>query len=167
MVQDSVYCFEAKGALDIAASKSHKIPGLKAFLEAQAKSYEEYYEDLYKEWHIKSANGICLNSACQNYVDELTSVAKDYDPIYLVAACIPCAKLWPWLGQELHNSQHNFGCYGTWVDENFNPTSVSYKKLEAFVNAAYVEKMIDEATLTKIYSTCMQCEADFFGSATA
>lgn len=54
-----------------------------------------------KEWHIEDISGIKLGEACSNYVNHLGNVTNNFEPIYIVAALLPCVKLWPWIGEEI------------------------------------------------------------------
>ena len=60
-----------------------------------------YTKKMFDQWHIAYGPAIKLGSACEKYNNDIRNVAITMDPIYLVAALIPCAKLWPWLGQQL------------------------------------------------------------------
>lgn len=60
---------------------------------------------MFNTWHIEDPNGIILGPACANYVNHLYDVANNTDPIYMVVALTPCAKLWPWLGGQINATQ--------------------------------------------------------------
>ncbi|KAL3888071.1 hypothetical protein ACJMK2_000453 [Sinanodonta woodiana] len=164
MVQDSIYCYKSKVSIDTAAAKATD-PILKAFLETQSESYKTYYEVLFKLWHIRDPSGIELNKACQDYVDLEKKVAEKMDPLYLVVALIPCYKLWPWLGQEISDPQHDVGVYESWVKSNLDPSYDGYKKLEQIIDDAYLLGEIDKKQALAIYKGCMTGEANFFNSA--
>ncbi|CAC5425770.1 unnamed protein product [Mytilus coruscus] len=163
MVQDSVYCQRVTDSLKVAAERE-KCGPLKRFLEQQKNDYEEYYEDLFKNWHIRDGKAIGLGKECQEYVDTVAGVADKDDAHYMLVALIPCGRLWPWIGQKLKEANHCFGAYTDWVNTNFKPTSEGYKKLEVLVNAALAKKKIEKQKALNIYSKCMNGEADFFGS---
>ncbi|OWF39042.1 uncharacterized protein LOC110465552 [Mizuhopecten yessoensis] len=160
MVQDSVYCYKAKGSIDVAASRAQE-GDLKAYLQKESGSYESYYQDLFTKWHIKDATGIDLDPACQSYAEYEHLVASTKDTIYMIVAMIPCMKLWPWLGQQLQTFNH--GVYTDWYNANFDPTYDGYKQLDEFVDTAGTT--IDKETALKVYSRCMEGEYEFFNSA--
>jgi len=60
-----------------------------------------FAKNLFEQWHIADASGIDLGNACDGYVKHERNVATTMDPIYLVVAMIPRAKVWPWLGRHL------------------------------------------------------------------
>ncbi|XP_052075267.1 uncharacterized protein LOC127712709 isoform X1 [Mytilus californianus] len=162
-VQDAVYCQKAQESLSVAAKREEMGP-LKIFLEHESTDYKSYYEDLFDKWHIRDGEAIYLGKECQEYVDTVADVASKDDAYYMLVALIPCARLWPWLGQQLTAAKDDFGAYTDWVNSNFNPSSEGYKKLEVRVNAAFSKQEIDEKKALSIYSKCMNGEAGFFGS---
>lgn len=162
-VQDSVYCYYSKQSMDTAAERATN-QSLKAFFEARAKSYDTYYKSLFKEWQIQNPSGIQLGSACAGYVNHIHNVATSMDPIYLVPALIPCARLWPWIGGQMGAKTENFGVYTKWVRENLDPDSHGYEKYEAVINEAYKDGHIDKQIALKIYTLSMQGEVAFFSS---
>ncbi|XP_045192634.2 uncharacterized protein LOC123548979 [Mercenaria mercenaria] len=164
MVQDSVYCYLVKTNLDLAATRVKNNSQLKQFLEARSSSYEKYYKALFKAWHISNANGISLGTAIAGYMKHLDNVASKMDPIYLVAALIPCARLWPWLGGQIGADTGNFGVYNKWVTENLNPGSHGYEKYEAVINNAAEQGLIDSQMALQVYTRSMQGEVGFFSS---
>ncbi|VDI32425.1 Hypothetical predicted protein [Mytilus galloprovincialis] len=147
----------------VAAKRAEMCP-LKIFLDHESSSYKSYYEDLFDKWHIRDGKAIELGKECQEYVDTVADVASKDDAYYMLVALIPCARLWPWLGQQLTAAKDNFGAYTDWVNSNFDPSSKGYKKLEVRVNAAFSNKQIDRNKALNIYSKCMTGEAGFFGS---
>ncbi|CAC5425173.1 unnamed protein product [Mytilus coruscus] len=163
MVQDSVYCQRVADSLEVAA-EGEKCGPLKRFLEERKSSYERYYEDLFKLWHIRDGKAIGLGPECQFYVDTVAGVADKDDAHYMLVALIPCGRLWPWLGQKLNEAEHCFGAYTDWVNSNLNPNSKGYKTLQDMVNAAVSGRKIDKKKAMDIYSKCMNGEAGFFGS---
>ncbi|XP_052074199.1 uncharacterized protein LOC127712047 [Mytilus californianus] len=169
-MQDAVCCLKAHEPLSVAAKRAEMSP-LKIFLEHESSDYKSYYEDLFDKWHIRDGEAIYLGKECQEYVDTVADVASKDDAYYMLVALIPCARLWPWLGQQLTAAKvckivinDDFGAYTDWVNSNFNPSSEGYKKLEVRVNAAFSKQEIDEKKALSIYSKCMNGEAGFFGS---
>jgi len=88
---------------------------LKGFLY---RPFTRYTKALFDEWHIADASGIELGAACENYVNHERNVATTMDPIYLVVAMIPCAKLWPWLGQQIGADTVYVLCVQKWYNRD-------------------------------------------------
>ncbi|XP_052799156.1 uncharacterized protein LOC128230756 [Mya arenaria] len=100
MLQDSVFCYEASKNIAIAESNTTD-PFIKQFLQEQFQAYQDYYQALFNTWHIENVSGIKLGQACSAYIAHEHEVAMHYNSVYFVVALIPCAKLWPWIGQQI------------------------------------------------------------------
>ncbi|KAL4235151.1 hypothetical protein ACF0H5_006789 [Mactra antiquata] len=162
MVQDSVYCYHSMKVLAIANSKVKDDPTLKQFFNKTYASYQVYTSELLKAWHIGEPTTIDLGPACSNYVNHLYDVARNMEPIYLVVAMTPCAKLWPWIGVQLNTSTGNFGVYTDWVKENFNENSKGYQKYDIVIDSAQKRGLIDQTKALDVYSKSMDNEVAFF-----
>lgn len=46
-----------------------------------------------------------MGEAAKTYADYELEVSIKMDPIYSLIAMIPCAKLWPWIGEQLRPSE--------------------------------------------------------------
>ncbi|KAL3858877.1 hypothetical protein ACJMK2_009126 [Sinanodonta woodiana] len=103
MVQDYVYCFRCKESIDTAAGKEQD-PTLKDFLEKRSEYYMKYYQELFTSWHIIDPAGIALSEACDEYAALDKEVAETMISLYFIVSMIPCAKLWPWLGQQISSN---------------------------------------------------------------
>ncbi|KAH3819073.1 uncharacterized protein LOC127831628 [Dreissena polymorpha] len=163
MVQDSVFCFKAQGNIDIAVTNATDAI-LRKFLEARSESYKAYYQSLFDTWHIEDASGIKLGTECTEYVNHEHNVATTMNSIYFVVAMIPCAKLWPWIGQQINAIGGSFGVYDEWVKANFNPDSSGVEKYEKLINTAEQDGHIDRKIALDVYTASMKGEAGFFGS---
>ncbi|KAL3858875.1 hypothetical protein ACJMK2_009124 [Sinanodonta woodiana] len=163
MVQDSVYCFHSKESIDTAAGKATD-PGLKDFLEKRSASYTKYYQELFTSWHIRDPAGIDLSKACAEYAALEKEVAETMISLYLIVALIPCAKLWPWLGQQISTPPKKFGVYESWVNTNLDPNYDGYKKLDKIIDDAFLVGAIDKNEAVRVYNGCMTGEANFFNS---
>ncbi|XP_045192636.1 uncharacterized protein LOC123548980 [Mercenaria mercenaria] len=164
MVQDPLYCYIVNKVLDFAATRVKNNPELKEFFEARSSSCEMYYKALLKEWHISNVTGISAGTAIVGYLKHLYIVPYKLDPIYVVVALIPRARLWPWLGGQIDAETRNFGVYSKWVTENLNPGSRGYEKYEAVINNAAEQGLIDSQKALQVYTRSMQGEVDFFSS---
>lgn len=157
VVQDAVYCYHAKEALDVMTGRTRNENFV--FFAEESASYRSYYEAMFKDWSIGEPDGIHLNSAAAEYVDRLRQVAKSdrMNPVYYFIASLPCLRLWPWIGGNIENGK-NSGVYKTWVEENF--TGDGFKEWEALVNESHANYAIAET----IYRNSMTCEKNFFDS---
>ncbi|XP_053393350.1 uncharacterized protein LOC123530333 [Mercenaria mercenaria] len=162
MVQDAIYTHSSKESIDVTIGKTTD-PDLKQFLQEKAKSYESLYIDLFKQWHIDDPHGIKLGSACENYTNHLSNVAKTMEPAYLVVAMVPCVKLWPWIGTQIKADFNSFGVYTKWIRENFDPEYKGYQVYDLMVDDAYREGTIDKDIALSVYVASMKGEVDFFG----
>ncbi|WAR02170.1 hypothetical protein MAR_008728 [Mya arenaria] len=157
MLQDSVFCYKASNNIAIAESNATD-PFIKHFLE------KRYYHALFNTWHIEDASGIKLGQACAAYIAHEHNVAMNLNSVYFVVALIPCAKLWPWIGQQIAADTGNFGVYTKWVQENFSPDSSGVTKYETLINNAEAQGVINRNEALEIYRTSMMGEVNFFGS---
>ncbi|XP_045208400.2 uncharacterized protein LOC123560228 [Mercenaria mercenaria] len=162
-VQDAVYVYWFKESIDIAAVRTTDT-ALKQFLQNKSKSHDVEYKKAFKAWHINDPNGIHLGSACQNYVNHLVDVAMTMDGNYLVTALIPCARLWPWLGQQIGADSGKFGIYNKWVQENLNPSYTGYTTYEQVINEAFANGTITKEKALQVYGESMMGEVAFFNS---
>ena len=80
------------------------------------------------------------------------------EPIYMVLSLIPCARLWPWIGERITGQSATFGVYEDWVGKNL--VGNDYKGIENFLNQN--EALIDRKYALKVYKECMNGEFMFF-----
>jgi len=66
---------------------------------------------LFDQYHIGYAPAIKLEAGCEKYINYMRNVSETMNPIYLVVALIPCANLWPWLGQQIGADIVNMLCF--------------------------------------------------------
>lgn len=163
MIQDVAYCYSAKESIDIAANRA-KDSDVKTFLQKRSDSYKSYCAELFKTWHIDNPACVSLSQSCKDYVNHEKNVATSYDSIYMIIALIPCAKLWPWLGQQIGAGEGNFGVYTDWVRINLNPDSSGVQKYEKIINDADKTGHITRDLALAVYKGSMKGEADFFSS---
>ncbi|XP_052286866.1 uncharacterized protein LOC127882336 [Dreissena polymorpha] len=162
MIQDCIFTFKAKTSFDLAAQRADDV-SVKQLLIKKAEDFTAYYQGLFAKWHIKDPSGIELGPECTEYVNHEQDVATHKKSIYFIVAIIPCAKLWPWIGEKIKAKVADFGVYTRWVKENFNPDSsaVEYEKL---INAAFDLGIITKEEALNVYEKSMKGEAEFFSS---
>eukprot|EP00794_Sanderia_malayensis_P012373 gene12373-13645_t len=158
-LQDTVYCYNATKCLSLLAKKSTGV--MKKFAAQKEKSYKEYTDILFKEWHVLEPTSVKMGPAAEGYSKHELLVAEYMDPIYSFIAMIPCSRLWPWLGKKLKVPPMQFGVYKEWIDENL--TGTGYKLLEKFVQDHSAN--VDEKKAFDVYQKSMKYEFEFFNSA--
>ncbi|KAL5004003.1 hypothetical protein ScPMuIL_017459 [Solemya velum] len=157
-LQDAVYCYNATECLKIVKENSHG--SMKEFADSKIEAYKDYTESMFEMWHVLNPSGVKMNRAAQMYSAHELDVAKNMDPIYSFISMIPCLRLWPWLGQRLRNTPHNFGVYENWIDTNLSGDG--YQHMEEFVNDQFSN--INEGKALDVYRTSMMYEYEFFNS---
>ncbi|XP_052248469.1 uncharacterized protein LOC127856365 [Dreissena polymorpha] len=162
MIQDSLFCYAVKNIIDIAL-KNATDPAVWKFLNATGASYESYYQSMFETWSIANASGVKSGPALSRYLNHELNVATTMDSIYVVVTLIPCAKLWPWLGEQLNVNSSSFGVYDSWVKTNFGYSS-EYKTYETLINNAETWGHIDRHRALEAYRGSMSGEADFFNT---
>ncbi|KAJ8030298.1 hypothetical protein HOLleu_26667 [Holothuria leucospilota] len=133
VVQDVVFCYQGQKNMETIA----------------ARSFGDLRDFMKKE----------ILSLRQAYIEFLTYVAQSYDPIYFLVAFLPCMRLWPWIGEQLRQSESNFGVYQSWVNEYL--TGDLFQSWEDFINKS---STIDRDIASKIYTESMKDELEFFSS---
>ena len=164
MVDDSVYCYEVIQSLKLAAQRSKDNSALQKFLESKAESWKGAGAKSCNTWHIKNADGIQLGDAAAKYVAHIRRVAEHEVPVYTILALTPCAKLWPWLGEQIGSGTYDFGLYTSWVEKNLDPKSRGFQEYQDYVERAYEEGIVTAEKALKIFTTSIQSEVDFFNS---
>ena len=99
--------------------------------------------------------------ATRAYTDFLLRTAWSAGVAEIVAAMVPCMRLYAWLGKTLAPKLRDGHPYGDWIRTYSDP---------AFENlAASVENLLDElaedgAPIRDVYRYAMLCERDFFAA---
>ena len=94
------------------------------------------------------------------YIQFLSNVANDMEPIYAILASIPCERLWPWVGKQIGGSAKTLGVYEDWVKDNL--IGDEYRSVEDFVNSH--GHLLENNTALNVYKRCMRGEFEFFDS---
>ena len=164
MVDDTVVCYEGSVSLKKSGDRSNDNATLKEYMESKADSWEGYWDYLKNIWHVENAGGIKMGEAAQTYVDHIRNVSENESPVYTILALTPCAKLWPWLGQQIGSGSKDFGVYTSWVEENLVPTSTGYKEYQDHVEWAYEAGVVTAEKALEVFTASIQSEVDFFNS---
>lgn len=157
VVQDVVFCYQGQKNMETIAARS--FGDLRDFMKKEILSLRQYNKHVREAWNIQNPDAVYTNSACRAYIEFLTYVAQSYDPIYFLVAFLPCMRLWPWIGEQLRQSESNFGVYQSWVNEYL--TGDLFQSWEDFINKS---STIDRDIASKIYTESMKDELEFFSS---
>ncbi|KAF4676645.1 hypothetical protein FOL47_005798 [Perkinsus chesapeaki] len=105
-------------------------------------------------------------AACKKYVDFLLDIGRsDRGPAVMVAAVIPCARLYAWLGRELTKGrvipeEHPFRRWlQSYSDKPINTSAMTLETL--------LDKQVEECEYSEVaqaYRRAMELEYDFFDS---
>ncbi|XP_038050170.1 uncharacterized protein LOC119723538 [Patiria miniata] len=160
-VQDAVYCFNATSYYGIAYEKC-KESTLREFIQGRIKSYAGYTEEMFKQWYIKDPRGIAMGTAAASYSSFEKGVATNSQAIYLLIAMLPCEQLWGWLAEQIQPGINDTNVYSFWIEDNLGGSH----KLANFINEHTESYGVRPEVAKGIYKTAMQCEVEFFRSAT-
>lgn len=167
-VDDAAYLYYNAESMKIAAARSNDISvGAGKFLSSESTKWTSYWEGMAKDLHIANAEGIAMGEEVTAYINHIKSVAENEDlkPVYTILALTPCARLWPWLGQQLQDMGYsNFGVYTDWVNYMFDPTSTGYKEFQDLVDEAYRNGDITHEKALEIFTESIKSEVSFFNS---
>ncbi|KAK9904248.1 hypothetical protein WJX75_007665 [Coccomyxa subellipsoidea] len=118
-----------------------------------------------KEWGVDLADMLHPSKATKAYVDFLEEVAETEDVVYILAAMLPCSRLYGFLGEELAAAYPQAShAYTDWI---LTYSSPAYLALPA-IKEALLDNLghnADFGRLRKLYRTAMQLELDFFQAA--
>ncbi|KAF0701178.1 Aste57867_8329 [Aphanomyces stellatus] len=105
-------------------------------------------------------------AATRAYVDFLLHTAKSSSSVSeILAAMVPCARLYAFLGQHLHaaapapSSQRFAKWIETYASTEFEASAVA---IEALLNVTAAREHMPDARLSALYLRAMQLELDFF-----
>ncbi|XP_072036184.1 uncharacterized protein [Amphiura filiformis] len=158
MVQDSIYCASVVENLGIAKKKADPGSDIFIYLEAQEKYISSYRDEMFKDWHIKSKDGIYVNPQLQLYMNYTQSVATTMDPLYFLISLVPGYRIFYWLAIELGPGSAANNLYQFWIDTM--KTHKGWQRLQKLIDAH--EEAIKEDTAKEVYNKCMQGEVNFF-----
>ena len=159
-VQDAGYCYDVVKDYKTLIKRTED-PEVREFLVQREKSYEDYTQELMKQWHIKDADAIELGQAAQEYSDLEKKVAKRYEPLYFMVVSIPCVRLWHWLANQIKSCAVPDNLYQFWIDENSRGSGG--KTLQDFVDGH--AGSLDKEKALDVYRKAMLGEVNFFRSA--
>lgn len=166
-VNDGYYCFNGADDYRIAASRTTD-PGLQAYLQAKASSYDIYNQSFITSWHVKDASSVVPFPITVKYSDLETAVATEEPPIYALIVMIPCEFLWAFLANQLVPQSPPGNLYNTdWIQPNLD-ASGAYKMgnyLFSYMQAN--PGAVDTNVANEFYRMAMTYEVQNFIAATA
>ncbi|XP_030844617.1 uncharacterized protein LOC115925197 [Strongylocentrotus purpuratus] len=117
---------------------------------------------MFKEWYIQDPKGIAMGDAAASYSKFEKDVATEEESFYLLIAMLPCEKLWGWLSQQIESGINDTNVYSFWIEDNLPESDT----LATYINENAERFNVDQQKAMDIYQNGMQCEVDFFTSAT-
>uniref|UniRef100_A0A8C7Y144 Thiaminase I, tandem duplicate 1 n=1 Tax=Oryzias sinensis TaxID=183150 RepID=A0A8C7Y144_9TELE len=113
MKQDIYYVGQVTNML----KKLSETPGeLQDFFKNRYNSYDKFLHTLLHEYNLKDVSGIKPIPAIQKYIDDYREIMEKEEPIYFAVGLYPCARLWPFLANELKMDETNL--YYKWKKDN-------------------------------------------------
>eukprot|EP00116_Pleurobrachia_bachei_P008153 sb/3468415/ len=168
MVDDTVYLREVAEILTEVTWQCHLnstgtcTEPLLEFLGVSAAKWGIYAEEYAARYNVSTDT--TGGPEISGYIDHIRQVSMSQDPVYTVVALIPCARLWPWLGQKIGSGVVDFGIFTEWVEYNLYPYSTGYLKYQAIVDDGIRRGVVEFGTADKIYRESLGHEATFFNS---
>jgi thiaminase/transcriptional activator TenA len=106
--------------------------------------------------------GVVPNQSCRAYTDFLLRTAWHGTLAQIVAAMIPCLRLYAYLGGKLAGKSQDRNPYRQWIE--------TYSSQEFGALARRLETLLDQVAeetpeVVENYRYAMQCELDFFSEA--
>ncbi len=163
-VMDAFYCYEAAKSIWDACQKSQQVDSeLFALQTSLYNGYASYNSTFYDYWHVLTSKSVSPTDSFRAYAAHERSVAENEDPIYLLAALLPCYYLWYWMANKIaSDSTSTPGVYFDWVDgNNHNPNS-AYSIDEFIANWISRGKAWDDDKAMEIFSKSMKYESMVF-----
>ena len=165
VAQDAFFLEGFARAYALAIAKAPDRTGMLAFKKMLNGVFEELtlHTEYAQRWGIELGNPMPL-AFTQNYTDFLLAIAA-LEPVgHIVAAMVPCMRLYAWLGQKLAPVIDPQSAYVEWV------TTYAGEEMEEL--ATELEGLLeryqgDPTTLEKHYRKAMTLEFSFFAGAFA
>lgn len=163
LVLDAYYCYEAAKSIWNSCKKSETDSNLQNLLKHFYNSYTAYNATFYTEWHILTSKSVAPTEDFSTYAQHERFVSLNEEPIYLLAALMPCYYLWPWMANKIDADQTKHpGIYQFWVDGNKGSGSSARAADRIITQWIKDGKPFDEDKALQIFSESMQCELDVF-----
>lgn len=171
-VQDAYYCYHARDTMNALLDRidCEAQPELFDLVKSKADSYDDYNRTFLEDWHIRNTDSVIPAETMRLYVEHERQVACDEEPIYSLAAFLPCYHLWPWFARQLMMSpRYKPGVYRDWFEgvyqgeiESFGGAWLMGNFIEEWKDAG---NSFDEGLAHEIYRTSMSFEFGIFSEA--
>ena len=163
IAQDAYFLEAFAKAYGMAIAKSPDKHSITTLSEMLCGVIEELnmHDSYFKKWNL-NPDQYPLKKETKYYTDFLAETCFEGDMIVIIAAMIPCMRLYSWIGQKLIiESNLTKNKYIDWIktysDKTFDNLGI---KLEKLMNQYYENKNINE--ITTAYSRAMKLEYEFF-----
>ncbi|XP_067841719.1 uncharacterized protein [Heptranchias perlo] len=108
MIQDLYYLVKVTHyinmiAMELSGSSEKE---LQTFFERRSNSYRKYTKYILDFYHITDISSIEPQTAIKDYVESFSELLTEH-PIYFAIAMLPCAKLWPFVAENLNIKEGN------------------------------------------------------------
>ncbi|KAK7150004.1 hypothetical protein R3I94_009351 [Phoxinus phoxinus] len=157
-IQDIGYLLKVTKMLKRMSGKETQPTELRDFMKGRYSSYKTFADSMLKQYFFKSEPLIQQTPAMRKYLSFYRHLMEKEDPLYFAVGLLPCARLWPWLSNNLSTPPTN--AYYTWKRDNMGGHPEKYRDL-LNKNLNTTKKV---AKANAIFRTQMQNEHDFFSS---
>lgn len=172
--QDIYYCSEAIITLEIMLNRiKHSeymltLPELYKAVELRINGYKRVINVNLEITRMKIDEKVTPTETMQKYAEHERWVANLEDPIYALAALLPCYYLWPWFSkvvQESTNLERN--PYKSWFEGNYNGDSSfnGARLLGGLIDKQLCRKTFDINEAKRVFKKSMEFESDVFSDA--
>ncbi|XP_020557642.1 uncharacterized protein LOC101157524 [Oryzias latipes] len=154
MMQDIYYAGQVTNML----KKLSETPGeLQDFFKNRYNSYDKFLQTLLHDYNLKDVSCIKPIPAIKKYIDDYREIMEKEEPIYFAVGLYPCARLWPFLANELKMDETNL--YYKWKKDNID--GYYEKNYKDFLNKhLQSEEEIERAN--KVFKQQILNEGEFF-----
>ncbi len=163
-VLDAYYCYEAAKSIWEGCRKSQAADqGLYRLQSRLYNGYAAYNATFYEYWHVLTSKSVSPTDHFREYAAHERAVSLNDEPIYLLAALLPCYYLWYWMADKIHKDPAaSPGVYRGWVDGNRGDPLTAYL-VDEFINQwRLAGRPFDEAKAIRIFATSMEYESKVF-----
>lgn len=151
ILQDAAYCYFVASALNTAMENAKKKDKVSEMLGKLKQKYSDYSQKVLSEKNIKDVSVIKLDEHYQKQLQLLNQLAKD-DPINVVAAALPRAKLWKWLDEQ---NKGDFGPFNTHFKDYLEPHFTDHKDMEKLIENENEAGHVDKKKVKELFQATM------------
>lgn len=130
---------------------------LQTFFQNRSNSYRKYTKYILNFYHITDINSIEPQEAIKDYVKSFSELLTEH-PIYFAVALLPCARLWPYVAQNLNIKEGN-PYYPFMRDNSADNSRKHYEPL-----LKLYQNVLNQTKAFEIFRAQMKHEKSFFSS---